>query len=122
MAQIGSAEPLALPGETVLSPEAWSHVADRAQVGRLDLESCAHSKNHQNTSLCLAMLTSARRPLTVPKGTTMTKLLDQNKRTPAEVMNNYDFVRLDKMLQVISLPRRPQNLPVTDTVETLMRR
>ena len=68
------------------------------------------------------MLTSARRPLTVPKGTTMTKLLDQNKRTPAEVMNNYDFVRLDKMLQVISLPRRPQNLPVTDTVETLMRR
>lgn len=52
----------------------------------------------------------------------MTKLLDQNKRTPAEVMNNYDYVRLDKMLQLISLPRRPQNLPVTDTVATLMRR
>lgn len=52
----------------------------------------------------------------------MAILLDRKERTPAEVLNNFDFVRLDKMLQVISLPRKPLHLPVTDTVALLMRR
>lgn len=32
MTQIGNAEPLALPGQTVLSPEAWAHVAESVEV------------------------------------------------------------------------------------------